>query len=44
MFPILQNQVNVTNIVIKSSVSFFIFTKIAKKNSGVVAVQDRIIT
>ena len=43
MFSVLQNQVNVTDIVNKSSVTFFIFTKAAKKNSGVV-VQDRIIT
>ena len=28
----------------KSSVSFFIVTKVANKNSGVVVVQDRIIT
>ena len=32
MFSILQNQINVTDIVNKSSVSFFI-TKVAKKNS-----------
>ena len=44
MFSVLWNQVNVTDIVNKSSVSFFIITKVAKKNSGVVVVQDRIIT
>ena len=43
MFSVLLNQVNVTDIVNKSSVSFFIVTKVAKNNSGVFAVQDRII-
>ena len=44
MFSISWNQVNVTDIVNKSSVSFFvIITTVAKKNSGVVVVQDRII-
>ena len=39
MFSILSNQVNVTDIVNKSSVSFFvIITTVAKKNSGVVIV------
>ena len=42
MFLVLQNQVNVTDIDNKSSVSFFI-TKVGKKNSGVVVVQDRVI-
>ena len=41
MFSILWNQVNVTDIVNKSSVSFFvIITTVAKKNSGVVVVQE----
>ena len=44
MFSVLQNQVNVIDIGNKSSVTFFIITKVAKKNSGVVAVQGRIIT
>ena len=45
MFSVLLNQLNVTDIVNKSSVNFFIITKIAKKNSGVMVVaQDRIIT
>ena len=44
MFSVLKNQVNVTDIVNKSSVSFFIITTVAKKNSRVVVVQDRIIT
>ena len=44
IFSVLQNQVNVTDIVNKSSVSFFIITKVAKKSSVVVAVQDIIIT
>ena len=44
MFSILKNQVNVTDIGNKSSASFFIITKLAKKNLGVVVVQDRIIT
>ena len=44
MFSVLQNQVNVTDIVNTSSVSFFvIITTVAKKNSGVVVFQDRII-
>ena len=45
MFSILKNQVNITDIVNKSSASFI--TKVAKKNSvtaKVVVVQDRIIT
>ena len=43
MFSIWSNQVNVTYIINKSSVSFFIIiSKVAKKNSGVVTVQDRI--
>ena len=41
MFSILWNQVNVTEIVNKSSVSFFaIISTAAKKNSGVVVVQE----
>ena len=43
MFSILWNQVNVTDIVNKSSVSFSVIIKVAKKNPGVVVVQDRII-
>ena len=35
---------NVTDIVNRSLVSFFIIAKVTKKNSGVVAIQDRIIT
>ena len=45
MFSILKNQVNITDIVNKSSASFI--TKVAKKNlvtAKVVVVQDRIIT
>ena len=44
MFSVLKNQVNVTDISNKPSVSFFFTTKVEKKNSGVVVVQDRIIT
>ena len=44
MFSVSLNQANVTNIVSKSSASFFIITKVPKKNSGVVVVHDRIIT
>ena len=44
MFSVLKNQVNVTDIVNKSPVSFFIITIVAKKNSGAVVAQDRIIT
>ena len=41
MFSILWNQVNVIDRVNKSSVSFFvIITTVAKKNSGVVVVQE----
>ena len=41
MFSILWNQVNITDIVNKSSVRFFaIITTVAKKNSGVVVVQE----
>ena len=43
MFSVFQNKLNVTDIVNKSSVSFFIITNVAKKNS-VVVVQYRIIT
>ena len=43
MFSVLSNQVNVTDIVNKSSV-FFIITEVAKKNSAVVVIEDRIIT
>ena len=42
MFSVLYNQVNVTDIVNKLSVSFLLL--LAKKNSGVVVAQDRIIT
>ena len=42
MFSILKNQANVTDIVNKSSVRVFFITKVAKKYSRVVAVQDRI--
>ena len=35
MFSVLKNQVNVTDISNKPSVSFFFTTKVAKKNSGV---------
>ena len=44
VFNFKKNEVNITDIVNKPSVSFFTITKIAKKNSGVVAVQDRIIS
>ena len=41
MFSILWNQVNVTDIVNKSSISFFVIvTTVAKKNSGVVIVPE----
>ena len=41
MFSILWNKVNVTDIVNKSSVSFFvIITTVAKENSGIVIVQE----
>ena len=43
MFSILQNQVNVSDIVNKSSVNFFyyILKYLAKKNSGLVVVQNK---
>ena len=44
IFSVLWNQVNVTDTVNKSSVSFFIITKVSKKNSGVVFAQGGIIT
>ena len=44
MFSILYNQVKVTDILNKPSVSFFIITKVAKYNSGLAVVQNRIIT
>ena len=41
MFSILSNQVNVTDLVNKSLVSFFfIITTVVKKNSGVLVVQE----
>ena len=43
MFSVLQNQVNVSDIVNKSSVSLFyyILKYLAKKNSGLVVVQNK---
>ena len=39
-FQFYKIKLNVTDIVNKSSVSFFIITKVAEKNSGVVAVRN----